>query len=418
MLLLSVSTIGSRQLPRTLAIATVLTILLVSKTFFLGTLTLNPIAVLGLEASNNNNDAITTTTIINPTINRISDIVYNAAPPPPPPPSSSNYISKQDLEQTVSQIILLAQVKAGQDKAQQFLSNIAEQVALNPKGSVSQSLIRFAQEDDQARNMLLDQTISAALATNAPIPTALTISAVLTINGATQNTIDTTSKYLASSTDIGAEVYQEVLQQLALRISNTDGKYRADDIINYQLPREVLQANTGQMAQPLSSFAWNLQYGNINTFDEGLSDVTIGVLHGNTLQSSLIGVPFSGGGSSSGIGGSIYAPSSPLGSYGEGYQPPSSLGSETPQQDLRSMDSMSESSSGQGQSNFPSDSNNNGGDNNNNTPQQDLRSMDSGNGGESFPSSNSDDAGGSGGGGLESSDGGSTPQEDLRSMDS
>jgi hypothetical protein len=416
-----VSIIGSRQLPRTLAIATVLTILLVSKTFFLGTLTLNPIAVLGLEASNNNNDAVTTTTLINPTINRISDIVYNAAAASSS--SSSNYISKQDLERTVSQIILLAQVKAGQDKAQQFLSNIAEQVALNPKGSVSQSLIRFAQEDDQARNMLLDQTISAALATNAPIPTALTIAAVLTINGATQNTIDTTSKYLSSSTGIGAEVYQEVLQQLALRISNTDGKYKADDIINYQLPREVLQANTGQMVQPLSSFAWNLRYGHINTFDEGLSDVTIGVLRGNTLQSSLIGVPFGGGniyggGSSSGIGGSIYAPSSPLGSYGEGYQPPSSLGSETPQQDLRSMDTMSESSSGQGQSNSPSDSNDNGGDNNNNTPQQDLRSMDSGNGGDSFPSSNSDDASGGGGAGLESSDGGSTPQEDLRSMDS
>jgi hypothetical protein len=413
------STIGSRQLPRTLAIATIFTVLLVSKAFFLGTFTLNPITVLGLEASNNNN-ATTATTLINPTINRISAIVYNAAAASS---SSSNYISKQDVEQTVCQIILLAQVKAGQDKAQQFLSNIAEQVALNPKGSVSQSLIRFAQEDDQRRNMLLDQTISAALATNAPIPTALTIAAVLTINGATQNTIDTTSKYLASSTGIGTEVYQEVLQQLALRISNTDGKYRADDIINYQLPRAVLQANAGQMVQPLSSFAWNLQYGHINTLDEGLSDVTTGVLRGNTLQSSLIGVPFGGGnmyggGSSDGIGGSIYAPSSPLGSYGEGYQPPSSLGSETPQQDLRSMDSKSESSSDQGQSNSPFNSNDNGGDNNNNTPQQDLRSMDSGNGGDSFSSSNSDDASGGGGGGLESSDGGSTPQEDLRSMDS
>jgi len=405
------------QLQRTLAIATIFTILLVSKAFFLGTLTLNPITVLGLEASNNNN-AITTTTLINSTINRISDIVYNAAASSSS--SSSSYISKQDVKQTLSQIILLTQLKAGQDRAQQFLSNIAEQVALNPKGSVSQSLIRFAQEDDRGRNMLLDQTISAALATNAPIPTALTIAAVLTINGATQNTIDTTSKYLASSTGIGAEVYQEVLQQLALRISNTDGKYRADDVINYQLPRAVLRGNTGQMVQPLSSFAWNLQYGHLNTFDEGLSDVTIGVLHGNTLQSSLIGGPFSGGGNmyGSGVGGSIYAPSSPLGSYGEGYSPPSSLGSETPQQDLRSMDSMSEPSSDQGQSNSPFDSNDNGGDNNN-TPQQDLRSMDLGNGGDSFSSSSSDDASDGGGdGGLESSDGGSTPQEDLRSMDS
>jgi hypothetical protein len=412
--------IVNRQLPRTLAIATIFTILLVSKAFFSGTLTLNPVTVFGVETTNNNN-TLTTTTLINPTINRISDIVYNVAAASS---SSSSYVSKQDVEQTVSQIIFMTQVKAGQDKAQQFLSNIAEQVALNPKGSVSQSLIRFAQEDDQGRNMLLDQTISAVLATNAPIPYALTNAAVLTINGATQNTIDTTSKYLASSTGIGSEVYREVLQQLALRISNTDGKYRADDIINYQLPRAVLQANAGQMVQPLSSFAWNLQYGHINTFDEGLSDVTIGVLRGNTLQSSLIGVPFGGGGnmyggsSSGGIGGSIYAPSSPLGSYGEGYSPPSSLGSETPQQDLRSMDSMSESSSGQGQSNSPLDSNDNGGDNNNNTPQQDLRSMDSGNGGDSFSSSNSDDASGGAGGGLESSDGGSTPQEDLRSMDS
>jgi hypothetical protein len=413
-----VSTIVVRkQLLRTLAIATVFTILLVSKIFFLETLTFNPIIVLGLEASNNDNanngnanngNAITTTTLVNPTINRISDIVYNAAS------SSSNYVSKQDVEQTISQIILLTQAKAGQDKAQQFLSSIAEQVALNPKGSVSQSLIRFAQEYDQERNRLLDQTISAALVTNSPVPSALTIAAVLTINGATENTVDTISRYLASSTGIGAEVYQEVLQQMALRISNTDGKYRANDIINYQLPRAVLQANTRQMVQPLSSFAWNLQYGHINTFDEGLTDMTIGILHGNTLQSSLIGVPFAGSNTyGSGIGSSIYAPSSPLGSYGEGYSPPSSLGSETPQQDLRSMDSMSESSTDQGQSNSQLD---NGGDSN--TPQQDLRSMDSGND-DSFPSGNNNEDIGSGQGESESSDaGGGTPQEDLRSMDS
>ena len=405
------STIDSRKLPGTLAIVTVFTILLVSKVFFLGTLPFHPITVLGLEASNNNNNndsAITTTTLVNPIINRISDIVYNAAAS-----SSSNYISKQDVEQTVSQIILLTQTKAGQDKAQQLLSSIAEQVALNPNGSVSQSLIRFAQEHDRERNMLLDQAISAALATNSPVPTALTIAAVLTINGATQNTVDTISRYLESSTGIGAEVYQEVLQQMALRISNTDGKYRANDIINYQLPQAVLQANTRQMVQPLSSFAWNLQYGNINTFDEGLSDMTIGILRGNTLQSSLIGVPFAGSNTyGSGIGGSIYAPSSPTGSYGEGYSPPSSLGSETPQQDLRSMDSKSESSSDQGQSNSQLD---NGGDSN--TPQQDLRSMDSGND-NSFSSGNNNEDSGGGGGESESSDGGSTPQEDLRSMDS
>jgi hypothetical protein len=404
-----VSTIVRRQLPGTVAIVTVFTILLVSKVFFLGTLPFHPITVLGLESSNNNNSTITTTTLVNPTINRISDIVYNAAASSST--SSSNYISKQDVEQTVYQIILLTQAKAGQDKAQQFLSHIAEQVALNPNGSVSQSLIRFAQEYDQERNRLLDQTISAALVTNSPVPTALTIAAVLTIGGTTQNTVDTISRYLASSTGIGAEVYQEVLQQMALRISNTDGKYRANDIINYQLPRAVLQANTRQMAQPLSSFAWNLQYGNINTFDEGLSDMTIGILRGNTLQSSLIGVPFAGSNTyGSGIGGSIYAPSSPLGSYGEGYSPPSSLGSETPQQDLRSMDSSSESSSNQGQSNSPLD---NGGDSN--TPQQDLRSMDSGND-NSFSSGNNNED--SGGGGESVSDGDSTPQEDLRSMDS
>ena len=407
------STIASySKLPRTLAIATVFAILLVSKIFFLGTLTLNPTTVLGVEATNNNN-TITTTTLINPTINRISDIVYNAAAAAS---SSSNYVSKHDIEQTVSQIILLTQAKAGQDRSQQFLSNIAEQVALNPKGSVSQSLIRFAQEYDQARNMLLDQTISAAIVTSTPIPTALTIAAVLTISGTTQNTLDTISRYLASSTGIGAEVYQEVLQQLALRISNTDGKYRADDIINYQLPRAVLQAYTGQMVQPLSSFAWDLQYGHINTFDEGLSDVTIGILHGNTLQSSLIGVPFAGGNTygSSGIGGDIYYPTSPLGSSGEEY-PSSSIGSETPQQDLRSIDSKLESSSDQGQSNSPLDTNDHGGDNN--IPQQDLRSIDSGND-NSFSSRDNNDEGGGGGVGSESSDGSSTPQEDLRSMDS
>jgi uncharacterized membrane protein YgcG len=405
-------TIVSRHISRTLAIATVFTVLLFSKVFFMGTLTLNPTTALGVETTDNNNSI--TTTLVNPIINRISDIVYNAAVSPS---SSSNYISKQDVEQTVSQIILLTQAKAGQDKAQQFLSHIAEQVALNPKGSVSQSLIRFAQEDDQGRNKLLDQTISAALVTNSPIPTALTIAAVLTIGGATQNTVDTISRYLASSTGIGTEVYQEVLQQMALRISNTDGKYRANDIINYQFPRAVLQANTGQMVQPLSSFAWNLQYGNINAFDEGLTDMTIGILRGNSLQSSLIGVPFAGSNTyGSGIGGSIYAPSSPLGSYGEGYSPPSSLGSETPQQDLRSMDSSSESSSNQGQSNSPLD---NGGDSN--TPQQDLRSMDSGNDNSFSSGGNNEDSGGGGGGGggeSESSDGGSTPQEDLRSMDS
>jgi hypothetical protein len=405
-------TIVSRHISRTLAIATVFTVLLFSKVFFMGTLTLNPTTALGVETTDNHNSI--TTTLVNPIINRISDIVYNAAVSPS---SSSNYISKQDVEQTISQTILLTQAKAGQDKAQQFLSHIAEQVALNPKGSVSQSLIRFAQEDDQGRNKLLDQTISAALVTNSPIPTALTIAAVLTIGGATQNTVDTISRYLASSTGIGAEVYQEVLQQMALRISNTDGKYRANDIINYQLPRAVLQANTRQMAQPLSSFAWNLQYGNINTFDEGLSDMTIGILRGNTLQSSLIGVPFAGSNTyGSGIGGSIYAPSSPTGSYGEGYSPPSSLGSETPQQDLRSMDSKSESSSDQGQSNSQLD---NGVDSN--TPQQDLRSMDSGNDNSFSSGGNNEDSGGGGGGGggeSESSDGGSTPQEDLRSMDS
>jgi hypothetical protein len=165
------------------------------------------------------------------------------------------------------------------------------------------------------------------------------------------------------------------------------------------------------MVQPLSSFAWNLQYGNINTFDEGLSDMTIGILRGNTLQSSLIGVPFAGSNTyGSSIGGSIYAPSLPLGSYGEGYSPPSSLGSETPQQDLRSMDSKSESSSDQGQSNSQLD---NGGDSN--TPQQDLRSMDSGND-NSFSSGNNNED--SGGGGESVSDGDSTPQQDLRSMDS
>ncbi len=404
------STIVSRQLPRTLAIATVFTILLVSKIFFLGTLPFNPTTALGVETTNNTNSI--TTTLVNPTINRISDIVYNVASSSSS--SSSNYISKQDVEQTVSQIILLTQSKAGQDKAEQFLSHIAEQVALNPKGSVSQSLIRFAQEFDQERNRLLDQTISAALVTNSPVPTALTIAAVLTISGETQNTVDTISRYLASSTSIGAEVYQEVLQQMALRISNTDGKYRANDIINYQLPQAVLQANTRQMVQPLSSFAWNLQYGNINTFDEGLSDMTIGILRGNTLQSSLIGVPFAGSNTyGSGIGDSIYAPSSPTGSYGEGYSPPSSLGSETPQQDLRSMDSKSESSSDQGQSSSQLD---NGGDSNN-TPQQDLRSMDSGND-NSFSSGNNNEESGGGGGESESFDGGSTPQEDLRSMDS
>jgi hypothetical protein len=399
---------GDKHLLRNLAFAMVFTVLLISKTVFLWTLTFNPTTALGLE-SNNNNNAITTTTLINPTIDRISDIVYNAAAAS----SSSNYVSKQDIEQTISQILLTTQVKAGQDRAQQFLSHIAEQVALNPKGSVSQSLIRFAQEDDERRNMLLEQTISSALVTDAPIPTALTIAAVLTISEATQNTVDTMSRFLASSTGIGAEVYEEVLQQMALRISNTDGIYKANNIINYQLPQAVLQGNTRQMVQPLSSFAWNLQYGHINTFDEGMSDMTIGILRGNTLQSSLIGVPFAGGNiyGGSSIGGSIYAPSSPLGSYGEGYSPPSSLGSETPQQDLRSMDSTGGSSSDQGQSSSPSSSND--GDGGHSTPQEDLRSMDAGND-NSFSSSNNDgsDAG------SESSDSGGTPQEDLRSMDS
>jgi len=64
--------------------------------------------------------------------------------------------------------------KQAKTELNNFLSNIAEQVALNPK--------------------------------------------------ATENTIDTLSKYLASSTGISTESYQEILQQLALSVSNTDGK--------------------------------------------------------------------------------------------------------------------------------------------------------------------------------------------------
>jgi hypothetical protein len=97
----------------------------------------------------------------------------------------------------------------------------------------------------------------------------------LTINGATESTIDTLSKYLASSTGIGTEAYQEVLQQLGLNISNTDGKDKANELILYQLPQAVLQAHSRQIVQLLSSFAWNLQYGHVSTLDD------------NSLQSSL-----------------------------------------------------------------------------------------------------------------------------------
>jgi hypothetical protein len=364
---------------------TIFIILLLSKTVFFGSLTFNSKNVWA-ETSND-----ITTTIINPTIDHISDILSNAASSS----ATATHVSKQDLKQILSQVFLLTEDKAGKDKAQQFLSHIAEQVALNPRGPVSQSLIRFVQEDNQ-EYALLNQTISAALVTNTPIPIALTAVALLTINEATENTIDTLSKHLASSTGISTEAYQEVLQQLSLSISNTDGKDKANELILYQLPQAVFQTHSTQIVQPLSSFAWNLQYGHISTLDD------------SSLQSSLTIIPPIGGStysSDSDYGNTISSPSSPFGSSLEEHSSPSTTAN-TPQQDLRSMDSMSGGSSDQGQQ--PS-SPLGGSDS---TPQQDLRSMDTGND-NLLSSSNNEGAIGS-----ESSYGSSTPQEDLRSMDS
>jgi hypothetical protein len=369
-------------------ITTIFIILFISKTVFFGSLIFGSNNVWA-ETSND-----ITKTIINPTIDHISDIISNAAASSS---ATATHVSKQDLKQTLSQVFLLSEDKAGKDKAQQFLSHIAEQVALNPRGPVPQSLIRFVQEDNQ-EYALLNQTISAALVTNTPIPIALTTVALSTINGATENTIDTLSKHLASSTGIGTEAYREVLQQLALSISNTDGKDKANELITYQLPQAVLQAHSRQIVQPLSSFAWNLQYGHISTLDD------------NSLQSSLTVIPSPGGStydSSSSYGNTMSSPNSPFGSPLEEHSSPLTT-TNTPQQDLRSMDSMGGTSSDQGQQ--PSSPLGSGSDS---TPQQDLRSMDSGNG-NSLPSSSNNE----GAGGSESSYSSTTPQEDLRSMDS
>ncbi|MBV9177067.1 MAG: hypothetical protein JO297_08510 [Nitrososphaeraceae archaeon] len=361
-------------------------ILLISKSFSFETLDFNFKNVWAQTSDYNNNVATTSTS------NQIADIISTAVD------TATANITKNDINQTLSQISLLTEAKAGKDNAQQFLSQIAAQVASNPKGSVAQSLIRLAQEHEQ-EHTLLNQTISAALTSNIPIPSTIISVALSTINGTTENTIDTISKYLASSTGISKEAYQDVLQQLALSISNTDGKEKADKLISQQLPIAIVQQDSRQIIQPLSAFAWDQQYGRFDTLDQGMSDITTDILNGNSLQSSLVVIPFpsggiydSGGGSGISSGSTIEPP--PF-QDNPSYQQQTSSSPLTPQQDLRSMDSGGgggslSSSSDQGQP----------------TPQQDLRSMDSG-GGEA-----SSDQGTASGGDS------STPQQDLRSMDS
>jgi hypothetical protein len=377
-------------------------ILLISKSISFETLNFTKDAwAQTSDYNNNHNNVATSATTI--TSNQIADIISTAVD------TTNANITKNDINQTLSQISLLTEAKAGKDNAQQFLSQIAAQVASNPKGSVAQSLIRLAQEHDQ-EHTLLNQTISAALTSNIPIPSTIISVALSTINGTTENTIDTISKYLASSTGISREAYQQVLQQLALSISNTDGKDKADLLINQQLPIAIVQQDSRQIIQPLSAFAWDQQYGRFDTLDQGMSDITTGILNGNSLQSSLVVIPFPGsstydnGDGGGGISGGSTIGTSPFGSPSpfqdnpsyqqqQQQQPSSPL---TPQQDLRSMDSGGEG----GSLSSPSDQGQP-------TPQQDLRSMDSGGGGAS-----SDQGTASGG------DSSSPPQQDLRSMDS
>jgi hypothetical protein len=373
----------------TALIAAIAILLLISKTISLGTLTFDSRDAWA-QTDNNN---ITTTT----TSNQIADIVVSNIA------AATSNVTKDDINQTLSQIALLTETKAGKDTAQHFLSQISEQVTSNPKGSVSQSLIRFAQEHNQ-EHALLNQTISSALSSNTPISATITSVALSTINGTTENTIDTISRYLASSTGISKQAYQEVLQQLALSISNTDGKDRADELINRQLPIDIIQQDARQIIQPLSAFAWDQQYGRFDTLDQGMSDITTGILNGNSLQSSLVVIPFPGSStynSDTTIGTSPFGPPPLQDNSNHQQQPSSSSSPLTPQQDLRSLDSGGggslSSSSDQGPSLGGGSS----------TPQQDLRSLDSGGGGSSDQGQPSSLGGGS-----------STPQQDLRSLDS
>jgi hypothetical protein len=308
---------------------------------------------------------------------------------------------KENIKQTLSQIDHLTEAKGGKDQSLKYLLQIEQETTLNPKGSVSQALIRFTQENKEQpyqENAFLDETIATALRLHTPLPDALTIAAVLTISTITQNTIDSISEDLSASTGISKTAYQEILQQLALDITNTDGKNKADLIINYRLPQYIAQQNARQIIiQPLSRFAWDHEYGHIDSLDQDIADITSDIHYGRSsfLLSPSIERP------------SFVSPSEDYPDHEQQYSSPFSTTSATPHEDLRSLDSAGS---------FSSSSNENGQDSqldNNNTPQQDLRSIDSGHSDGSLESnSNSGDSGE-----QDSSSIDDTPQQDLRSMD-
>jgi hypothetical protein len=204
-------------------------------------------------------------------------------------PVSTHGITLGQVERVIQQIILKIALQGGKPSAQQALIQIAEQIADNPKGSLSQSIFKFSQKQSSGNQAAVSQAINevAEEVSQGADPAQTLVSLANRVLAAETSIIKQTIQNIAEQIYVenGGDPAQinKVIQNLALATSIKGGN--TQEVINNIATK--VEPPDDSVSTSLSFLAIQQEKGNYDAVNRAVEKVAEGVVAGNDVEQSV-----------------------------------------------------------------------------------------------------------------------------------